>query len=124
MFAIACLFFFFSSRRRHTRYIGDWSSDVCSSDLTYPWSMYVRVIDLLVEHLDATIVVTGARDERALVEQVLGNVQERNRKAVLACAGIFPFPEFCALIEAADLIITNNTGPMHISAAVKTPVVA
>src|SRR5437763_10550341 len=27
-----CLFFF-SSRRRHTRYIGDWSSDVCSSDL-------------------------------------------------------------------------------------------
>src|SRR5437764_15258129 len=28
-----CLLFFFSSRRRHTRYIGDWSSDVCSSDL-------------------------------------------------------------------------------------------
>src|SRR5436189_3205442 len=27
------LFFFFSSRRRHTRYIGDWSSEVCSSDL-------------------------------------------------------------------------------------------
>src|SRR5437764_5345021 len=25
----------FSSRRRHTRYIGDWSSDVCSSDLLY-----------------------------------------------------------------------------------------
>src|SRR5437764_5169621 len=29
----AALIFFFSSRRRHTRYIGDWSSDVCSSDL-------------------------------------------------------------------------------------------
>src|SRR5437762_9873963 len=27
------ILFFFSSRRRHTRYIGDWSSDVCSSDL-------------------------------------------------------------------------------------------
>src|SRR5437763_924124 len=26
--------FFFSSIRRHTRYIGDWSSDVCSSDLS------------------------------------------------------------------------------------------
>src|SRR5437762_6162066 len=26
-------YFFISSRRRHTRYIGDWSSDVCSSDL-------------------------------------------------------------------------------------------
>src|SRR5256885_9726185 len=30
----AVLFFFFSSRRRHTRLQGDWSSDVCSSDLT------------------------------------------------------------------------------------------
>src|SRR5690606_40913997 len=27
-------FFFFSSRRRHTRFSRDWSSDVCSSDLT------------------------------------------------------------------------------------------
>src|SRR5207248_7796844 len=28
-----CPLFFFSSRRRHTRSYGDWSSDVCSSDL-------------------------------------------------------------------------------------------
>src|SRR3712207_1751108 len=28
-------FFFFSSRRRHTRYWRDWSSDVCSSDLSW-----------------------------------------------------------------------------------------
>src|SRR2546430_8505749 len=71
---------------------------------TYPCDMYARVIDLLVECLDAAIVVTGARDERALVEQVLGKVQEHNRKSTLACAGILAFPEFCALIEAADLV--------------------
>src|SRR5215210_9158887 len=33
MLSVFCFFFFFSSRRRHTRYIGDWSSDMCSSDL-------------------------------------------------------------------------------------------
>src|SRR5437762_14353339 len=33
MVLIMRILFFFSSRRRHTRYIGDWSSDVCSSDL-------------------------------------------------------------------------------------------
>src|SRR5437879_12422844 len=33
MVLVVSIFFFFSSRRRHTRYIGDWSSDVCSSDL-------------------------------------------------------------------------------------------
>src|SRR3974390_2937686 len=32
---VRCCFFFFSSRRRHTRCIGDWSSDVCSSDLPF-----------------------------------------------------------------------------------------
>src|SRR5256885_3631010 len=32
-FFSSCLSFFFSSRRRHTRLQGDWSSDVCSSDL-------------------------------------------------------------------------------------------
>src|SRR3712207_4019585 len=41
-------FFFFSSRRRHTRYWRDWSSDVCSSDLTgaprdQPWHTGDRV---------------------------------------------------------------------------------
>src|SRR3712207_9585349 len=37
MKAARCLFFF-SSRRRHTRYWRDWSSDVCSSDLVCSWS--------------------------------------------------------------------------------------
>src|SRR2546426_10668058 len=32
------IFFFFSSRRRHTRLQGDWSSDVCSSDLDVWWA--------------------------------------------------------------------------------------
>ena len=36
------LFFFFSSRRRHTRYIGDWSSDVCSSDLHFNFSFLAQ----------------------------------------------------------------------------------
>src|SRR5262249_56637717 len=30
---VALFYFFFSSRRRHTRLVSDWSSDVCSSDL-------------------------------------------------------------------------------------------
>src|SRR5256885_4918507 len=34
---IAVIIFFFSSRRRHTRLQGDWSSDVCSSDLHHGW---------------------------------------------------------------------------------------
>src|SRR5438046_9874000 len=36
---VAESFFFFSSRRRHTRLVSDWSSDVCSSDL-YPFNWH------------------------------------------------------------------------------------
>ena len=39
------------------------------------------------------------------------------------CAGTLAFAERCAAIAAADLTITNNTGPMHVAAALKTPVV-
>src|SRR5438876_10996561 len=40
--------FFFSSRRRHTRWTGDWSSDVCSSDLIgdrKPYNVALIVLD-------------------------------------------------------------------------------
>src|SRR5690606_40079644 len=34
---LCSFYFFFSSRRRHTRFSRDWSSDVCSSDLEQAW---------------------------------------------------------------------------------------
>src|SRR5688572_31578530 len=40
-------FFFFSSRRRHTRFDCDWSSDVCSSDLSSGWAPTGLTVDFL-----------------------------------------------------------------------------
>src|SRR3712207_6958899 len=53
------MFLFFSSRRRHTRYWRDWSSDVCSSDLVYP-----RIIEeAIYEHPSvAEVSVIGVPD--------------------------------------------------------------
>src|SRR5690625_5622854 len=53
------MFFFFSSRRRHTRWPRDWSSDVCSSDLPDYRSLDVvrsdhrHGVELAVDHLVA-----------------------------------------------------------------------
>src|SRR5215203_4553903 len=44
-------FFFFSSRRRHTRYWRDWSSDVCSSDLAPPGYVGFEQGGLLTEQI-------------------------------------------------------------------------
>src|SRR2546426_11361693 len=48
------VFFFFSSRRRHTRLQGDWSSDVCSSDLNHAPSPQA------IENYDAMLVLADA----------------------------------------------------------------
>src|SRR5262245_63725977 len=54
-----CVFFFFSSRRRHTRCLSDWSSDVCSSDLlrTTPISTVPVEQRQLTDEIRATAVI-------------------------------------------------------------------
>src|SRR5258705_8780417 len=42
--------FFFSSRRRHTRCLSDWSSDVCSSDLGRSFRRLLRLLDTSDEY--------------------------------------------------------------------------
>src|SRR5438445_6367609 len=63
----ASLLFFFSSRRRHTRYWRDWSSDVCSSDLTA-----LRVTE-------AEALVTGRPLTDDLIEQAAQRAIETSR---------------------------------------------
>jgi ADP-heptose:LPS heptosyltransferase len=87
---------------------------------TYPWGMYAKVCDLAVERLGASVVLTGSPSERELTARV----HDRMRHSALDLAGELSFAEFAALVEAAQLTMTNNTGPMHMSAALKTPVIA
>src|SRR3712207_2092854 len=56
------LFFFFSSRRRHTRYWRDWSSDVCSSDL------YGEAVEVFEKYLPVSGKRSRAFGQRHLVE--------------------------------------------------------
>lgn len=90
----------------------------------YPWEMYAQVAGRLVQRLGATVALTGASDERELVERVYAATPNDARDRIHRLAGALSFPELCALIEAADVTVTNNTGPMHVAAAAKTPVVA
>src|SRR6266487_5523290 len=51
------VFFFFSSRRRHTRWTGDWSSDVCSSDL---WGAAILLCLAACQQKPAQLTYEGA----------------------------------------------------------------
>src|SRR5256885_10708523 len=62
-------FFFFSSRRRHTRLQGDWSSDVCSSDLAKKNGETVRKEAIAIrsdgKYLDVNLEVVPLKTNRA-----------------------------------------------------------
>src|SRR5205807_4848928 len=60
MFFSTRLSFFFSSRRRHTRLQGDWSSDVCSSDLA---QARIAARDVLLREFDAKGEQRADRDD-------------------------------------------------------------
>src|SRR5690606_27539575 len=53
------LFFFFSSRRRHTRFSRDWSSDVCSSDLGLVGNVYIGKVVRVLPGMQAAFVDIG-----------------------------------------------------------------
>src|SRR5437763_7938567 len=71
------ILFFFSSRRRHTRYIGDWSSDVCSSDLLWETRPAVRFLRACGG------IAKARRSERRVSADSTKGAYETNRRSSL-----------------------------------------
>ncbi|HEX6938548.1 MAG TPA: glycosyltransferase family 9 protein [Longimicrobiales bacterium] len=65
----------------------------------------------------ARVVVFGGPAERALAAEVAGDV-------AVNMAGRTDLPLLAAGLEACDLLVTNDTGPLHLAAAVGTPTVS
>src|SRR5687768_7564211 len=68
-----------------------------------------------------TLVLTGSPGDRAMVDQVRRALGDR---PVVDAAGVLNLPATAALLARLDVLITGDTGPMHLAAAVGTPIVA
>ena len=75
----------------------------------------------LVKHDGARILLTGSAGDRAMVDQVKAVLSADD---VIDVAGEASLLELAALIERCDVFVTGDTGPMHLAAAVGTPIVA
>jgi ADP-heptose:LPS heptosyltransferase len=64
-------------------------------------------------------VLTGTPDEVPLVE----GIRAEAGSTTVSLAGLLDLPLLAAVIARAPLLLTNNTGPAHIAAALGTPVV-
>lgn len=67
------------------------------------------------------LVFVGAPGEEARVQQVIQGI--RRQELTLNYAGKTSIREFALLLRDADLVVTNDSGPMHLANAVGTPMV-
>lgn len=115
----------------------------------YPPHLFAAALSVLREETGAPIVLTGDPSETDLAERVAGMAREtapqaaagspaagsrragatvlgagaRPAPAIVSLAGRTDLEVLAALIQSAPVLLANNTGPVHIAAAVGTPVV-
>jgi lipopolysaccharide heptosyltransferase II len=86
----------------------------------WPTGHFARLAEQLIEEFNALVVLTGAGGEA----QLAGAIEEQCRHPLLNLAGKTSLPELSALLSASDLVISGDSGPMHIACAVGTPVIS
>ncbi|OQW37356.1 MAG: glycosyl transferase [Nitrospira sp. SG-bin1] len=85
----------------------------------YPAEQFAVAADRLARTLDAPIIFTGVESERALVE----SIRARMNTPAYSLVGRLALPELAALLTRVRVLISNNTGTVHVAAAMGTPVV-
>jgi lipopolysaccharide heptosyltransferase I len=86
----------------------------------WPTENFARLADAAAQRLGLAVVLIGAAAEAELCYQV----QRRAATGLINLAGKSTLPELVAVVKAAQVVVTNDSGPMHVAAAMDRPVVA
>lgn len=85
----------------------------------WPIDHFARLADDLVRERNAFVVLTGGRGERALV----GELSRRIRAPHQNVAGLFSILDLIEFLARADLVVANDTAPVHLASALGRPVI-
>lgn len=86
----------------------------------WPIPYWVKLINWLISDDSMTVVLTGATNDLPLIENILHRTHEKP----VNMAGKTSLTQLAALLQRANLLITGDSGPMHIAAAVGTSLIA
>ncbi len=86
----------------------------------WPREYFAELSDKLIEQKNARVIFLGSKDDAAVVRDVLSMMRGR---AVDLC-GKTNLKQAAAVIQKCKVFIGNDSAPMHIAAAVKTPVIS
>ena len=81
---------------------------------------FAELCDRLVNDRGAEIIFTGSKDDLTVVDDITSDMHSK----AVNLAGKTTLKMLAAVFEQSDLVISTDTGPMHLSAATGTPVVA
>ncbi len=81
---------------------------------------YAQVLDRLIRNEGAEVIIFGSRQEQFIAEAICRNMAIRP----LVLSGRTRLSELIAMIACCDLFITNDSGPMHLAAALGIPTLA
>ena len=86
----------------------------------WPVERFAQIVDRLVKTYEARVFIIGGNSDVQLANEMI----ELMKMKAINCVGRFDIKESAALMEAADLFIGNDSAPVHIAAAVHTPLIA
>lgn len=79
----------------------------------WPLDHFARLAEDLVRERDAFVVLTGGRAERALVAELSRKISAPHRNV----AGLFSILDLIEFLARADLVVSNDTAPVHLASA-------
>lgn len=88
----------------------------------WPVERFAQVAQALAGELDGWVVLVGAPAEKAYVASLREAIGRKARVADLS--GATSLPELAALFAGARLLVSNDTGPLHLACAVGAPTVS
>ena len=86
----------------------------------WPAERFARLADRIIDEIGAKTVFIGAPNEKHLVQEVLDLMESE----AINLAGKTSLKQAIAVLERADIFVTNDSGPMHLAMAMRTPTVA
>ena len=86
----------------------------------WPAASWAHLADWLIKEKGLAVVITGSAGDRELAAQICAQMQEKPWNL----AGRTGLPELAGIMQQARLAVTADTGPMHLAAALGTPVAA
>ncbi|HCF87165.1 MAG TPA: hypothetical protein DEV72_18420, partial [Ktedonobacter sp.] len=85
----------------------------------WPIPYWATLIDRLIHQEGAQVVLTGAPGDMPQIDQVTSRMHER----AINLAGKTSLTQLAALLQRADLLISGDSGPLHMGVACGTPII-